>query len=340
MLAATALRAKAHGRDPAAERRAAKASQECSTSFADVLPAYLAHIKSHNRCAAEMQPPLHGFANLWAGRPLASISAQDCYDMVERCRAKGMPGRNSRKAGPSNSRARLGFALLQGFFSWAVRQRKLERSPLHGLEAPRAATARDRVLDDPEILVFWNACATLSPWYCGALQLLLLTGQRLREISELRFDEIVDSAILLGPQRTKNKRRHVIPLSTLAQEVLARVPRVEGSPFVFSSSGRVPIDGWSMVKRKLDAAMRAQGWNGPAFRIHDLRRTAASTLARLGVPLHVTEKILNHTSGSFAGIAGVYQRYSFQPEMAEALEKLAAFVRQLIAAETVRAIVA
>jgi integrase len=330
-LAAEALRAKAHGRDPGAERQAAKASNgnPAAATFASTLPAYLEQLAKHNRSAKEMSDVLNGFLEVLGSKPLVEIDADACHALIERCRLRGLPGRGVRKPQPCESRARLAHTLLQGFFSWCIRQRKLERSPMVGLEAPQAAAARDRVLDDAEIRAFWKASAYLSPWHCACLRLLLLTGQRLREISELRFAEIVDGSLVLSPERTKNKRPHRLPLSRLAQEILAVTPRVGACPFVFST-GRVPINGWTQTKERLDEVMATLGWNGPAFRIHDLRRTAASTLARLGVPLHVTEKILNHTSGSFAGIAGVYQRYSFQPEMAEAMEKLASFVRGIV----------
>jgi integrase len=186
-LAASALRAKAHGRDLAAERQAAKEVSLRKETFADVLPGYLAHLQKQHRSAREMSTVLRGFATLWADKPIDAISAQHCFDMVEHCRRESMPGRRAFKPGPSESRARLAFALLQGFFSWAVKQRKIEQSPMHGVEAPAAPTARERVLEDDEIRAFWVAAASLSPWHCACLRLLLLTGQRLREISELRF---------------------------------------------------------------------------------------------------------------------------------------------------------
>jgi integrase len=329
-LAAEALRAKAHGRDPAAERKAQRVRGVATTSlFADVLPLYLAHISKTNRSAREMSDVLNGFATVWGSKPLDAISAQNCYDLIERCRLRGMPGRKLLKPGPCESRARLAHMLLQGLFSWAVRQRKLDRSPMHGLEPPGAAQARDRVLDDAEIRVFWNAAASLSPWHCGALRLLLITGQRRQEIAELRWDEIVDGCIVLSPARTKNKRRHSLPLSGFAQEIIASLPRVDGCAFVFSA-GRVPIAGWTEIKAKLDAAMRAQGWNGPAFRLHDLRRTCATGLARQGTPIHVTEKILNHASGTLSGVAAIYNRYDYRVEMREALEQWAGTLRVLI----------
>jgi integrase len=336
-LACEAMRAKAHGRDPAAERQAAKASvSEKSETFTDTLPVYFAHIEKHNRSAKEMAATLRGFATVWRDKPLAEIDAQACHELVERCR-HGMPGQKVMKPGPKDSRACLAYTLLGGLFSWALRTRRIERSPMHGLERPQAATARDRVLDDAEIRTFWKACESLSPWHCAVLRLLLLTGARLREISELRSEEIGVRRFELGPQRTKNKRPHTIYLSSLAQEVMRDLlcgehQAPEGdADWVFSIMGRAPIGGWTEVKAKLDAEMRAQGWNGPAFRIHDLRRTAATGLARQGTPIHVTEKILNHASGTLTGVAAVYNRYDYQAECREALERWSETVRGIVA---------
>jgi integrase len=324
-LASKAARQRAAGGDPAAERQAAKkaTSTSADNSFGKAVEAYLEHSRKHNRCWKDTSSALRGLAAMWASRPLDSITAQDLFEQVEKAR-DGIVGRALWCKGPSEARQRQLFGVLSSLFRWAIQRRLLTQSPMAGLQRPRPAQARERVLSDSEIAAFWRACETLSPWHCACLRLLLLTGARLREISELRWTEIVDGSIVLSAERTKNKRPHVIQLSSLAKEVLAGVPRVEGCPYVFSF-GRVPIGGWTQIKERLERVVSIPPW-----RIHDLRRTAASTLARLGVPMHVTEKTLNHTSGSFAGITGVYQRYSFQTEMAEALEKLSAFVRQLV----------
>jgi integrase len=122
-----------------------------------------------------------------------------------------------------------------------------------------------------------------------------------------------------------------VPLSSFAREVLASVPRLDGSPWVFSLSARGPINGWGKAKRRLDAAMRSQGWNGPDFKLHDCRRTCATGLAKQGTPIHVTEKILNHASGALSGVAAIYNRYDYAQEMREALERWAETVRGIVA---------
>jgi integrase len=339
VLATEALRVKALGRDPGAERQAAKKTVEGElvTTFAATLSAYLAHISKTNRSAPEASDVLNGFATVWDSKVLAEISADDCHSLIERCRLKGLPGRKVLKPQPCESRARLCHMLLCGFFSWAVRTRRIERTPLTGVETPAPATPRDRVLDDAELAALWHTCGELSPWCAAAIRLLICTGARLREISELKLAEINGDTILLGPSRTKTKITHTIYLSSLAQQVLAATPRAS-SAFVFSY-GRVPVNGWTFLKQKLDKAIeRRLGRAVPHWTLHDIRRSAVSRMAELEVPIHVCERLIGHKSWSFAGIVSTYNRYSYSKECREAVEKLAAHVRGIIepAAETVR----
>src|SRR5262249_7354416 len=124
----------------------------------------------------------------------------------------------------------------------------------------------------------------------------------------------------------KNDQGHEVPLSTAAMEIIEKLPaRIKASSFVFSTTGETPVSGWGRAKHKLEAAAGFDGWW-----IHDLRRTVASGMARLGISLPVVEKVLNHSSGSFAGIVGVYQRHEFADEKRAALEAWGRFVVQLV----------
>jgi integrase len=336
-LAAECLREKARGRDPAAMHKAAKAAKakaqgEC---FAELARAYAAHLVQANRSGKKTARVVEAIAKVFGNRQLADISTSDCFDLIERCRKSGFPGQKVRREGASESRAKLAHSTISGFFSWTIRQRKMERSPIAGMQPPIGSPARERVLDDAEIRAFWLACEALSPWHCACLRILLLTGQRLREISELRVDELQGDAIALSGARTKNKRPHAVPLSGLAREVMDAVPRVEGSPFVFSSGSR-PIGGWWRTKNALDARMRELGWSSEPWRIHDLRRTCATGLARIGTRLEVAEKVLNHASGTISGIAAVYNRHSYASECREALERWSVEVAKITGANVLR----
>src|SRR5262249_39293812 len=134
----------------------------------------------------------------------------------------------------------------------------------------------------------------------------------------LRWEEVAEdgAAITIPGSRTKNHRNHVVPLSKAAQAILAKVERVPESPLVFTTTGTTPVSGWSKTKRRIDQLMGSE----PPWLIHDLRRTAATGMARAGADLPVIERALNHVSGSFGGIVGVYQQYQYRDEVRAAME--------------------
>src|SRR4029077_10470239 len=190
---------------------------------------------------------------------------------------------------------------------------------------PGSETKRDRVLADGEVIAVWGAAGKIG-WPCGpAFRLLVLTGARREEIGQLRWSEIVGDAINLEGARTKNGERHIIPLSPPALTLLDQLPRIADSDFVFTISGKSPLARWSGPKANLDDLAGVDAW-----RTHDLRRTTATGLQRLGVPLQVTEAILGHTAGSRAGVVGIYQRHDYAAEKRSALESWGAHVTDLV----------
>jgi integrase len=154
----------------------------------------------------------------------------------------------------------------------------------------------------------------------------------------LRRDELsADGALwILAGARTKNHQAHRLPLSRLAQEIIAQTPTIGDAGYLFTTTGVTPVSGFSKMKARLDAAMlriaRAEQPDVviPPWRLHDLRSTAATALARLRTPIHVTERTLNHVSGSLGGLVGVYQKYDFQDKMKAALEAYARWLAALI----------
>jgi integrase len=157
----------------------------------------------------------------------------------------------------------------------------------------------------------------------------LLTGQRREEIGGLQWSEVdlTDGVITLPPARVKNGRSHQVPLSEPALAILATRHSKREGPAVFGRDGRDRFTNWSNTKAALDRKL------GPGFQdwhLNDLRRTCATGMARLGINLPVIEKVLNHQSGSFAGIVGVYQRHDFADEKREALEKWAAHLMTVV----------
>jgi integrase len=187
------------------------------------------------------------------------------------------------------------------------------------------------VLSDEEIVSVWRGCEKLPPPYAAMVKLLILTGGRLREVAGLRWSELSPGFALwvLPKERAKNGREHTIPLAPMARDIIGGVPHVVGSPFVLTFSGAVPIDGHSSVKQALDDASGVTGWT-----FHDLRRTVATGLQRLGVRLEVTEPVLNHI-GSLAGLAGIYQRHRYDDEKRAALQAWGDHVAMLVGANVV-----
>jgi integrase len=184
-----------------------------------------------------------------------------------------------------------------------------------------------------ELAAIWGAAERLEAPYAALIKLLILTAQRRSEVAGVCWSEIdLDSRLWTLPAaRAKNGVEHQVPLSDSAVEILKALPRIVGCPFVLTSSGRRPVSDFFNAKRTLDRLMPPDtaGWV-----LHDIRRRGASGMAKLGINLAVVEKLLNHVSGSFAGIVGVYQRYSFADEKRAAMEIWARHVAQIVSGES------
>jgi len=260
----------------------------------------------------------------WKGRAVREISRRDVIELLDRKVDEGSPIMANRV-----------LAAVRRLFGWCVERGILETSPCFGVKAPAPERSRDRVLSDLELRLVWKACDTIG-WPFGPLtRLLILTAQRRDEVSEMTWSEVdLDAKVWTIPrERTKNDVAHEVPLSDATVEILRSLPIVIGKPrYVFTTTGATPVGGFSRAKDRIDAAVSTMTVGAePLLRwtFHDLRRTAASGMARLGINLPVIEKVLNHTSGSFAGIVGVYQRHSFADEKRCALEKWSRFVLSL-----------
>jgi integrase len=208
-------------------------------------------------------------------------------------------------------------ASFRPFFKWCIKRNYLTRSPCELLTIEKSPS-RDRVLADNELKAIWHA-AESSGTFGKIIQLLILTGQRKGEIAQLQRVWLREDQIVFPKEVTKNGREHTLPLSALASSVISEQRRTDRSLiFPARSETRVPFSGWSKCKTALDKKL---GADFKPWTLHDLRRTFATNMARLGVRLEVTERLLNHVSGSLGGIVGVYQRHDFQPEMRQAVER-------------------
>jgi integrase len=257
----------------------------------------------------------------WHGRVVHDIQRRDIRELVESV-AKDRPVMANRA-----------LAHLSKFFNWLCEQDIIAASPCAGVKPPAKEQARDRILSDTEIKALWTACDAISAPAGPAVKLLLLTGQRCSEVIGMKRSEISGDVWTLPPQRTKNKQRHEVPLSAQALVIIETIPAIDDD-YVFTTSETKRLGNMSRAKAALDAQMQPkEGWV-----LHDLRRTAASGMAKLGIRLPVIEKCLNHKSGTFRGIVGVYQRHDFAAEKRDALQRWADYVDQIVGGEPAKVV--
>jgi len=214
---------------------------------------------------------------------------------------------------------------IKTFLRWCAGRAVLDLSPAEGIPLPTKEVARDRVLNDEELARVIIAARRIGGPYGGIVELLALTGQRREEAARCVWDEIdLPGRMWTLPNlRTKNAKPHIVHLSDQAIAVLSQAN--EQGKFVFSVVGTHPFQDFSTAKRELDAISGVTEW-----RLHDLRRTCVSGMARLCVAPHVADKILNHQSGTISGVAAVYQRHQFLAERKEALDRWGAHVARIV----------
>lgn len=216
---------------------------------------------------------------------------------------------------------RYAFGTIRAFMRWAHRKHYLDRNPMERMQSPHPYVARERVLTDAELARVWNAAS--DDTFGKIVKLLILTGQRRGEIARLKGNMISTDTITLPAALCKNRRPHTFPLGGLARTFLDL--DLAGDEYFFKGRGKeTPFDGWSKCKPKLEERAKVEDWT-----LHDLRRTFASGLAALGVSIPAIERLLNHISGSFGGIVGVYQRYDYMPEMREAIQRWEHHIRAI-----------
>jgi integrase len=214
------------------------------------------------------------------------------------------------------------------FFRWCERQHLIERSPMEHLARLPHRAPRERVLSEDELRAVWTTARASTRTFERIICLCLLTGQRRGEIASLQWEWINGDMIHMPAAYVKNRRDHVYPLSPEAQAILASVQRIDGSLYVFPASRQISeattvFNGFGKEKARFDRACGVTDWT-----LHDLRRTVATCLQKLGTRTEVIEALLNHV-GSRAGIIGVYQRYDWLPEQRDAILKLEAFVASM-----------
>jgi integrase len=321
------------GKNPSAERKASKAAKlEAQLSDRDKIRTligqfdkrHLTGLKSGRVVRRELDR--HVVA-AWGERDIHEITKRDVIDLLDGISDSG-------RAVTAN-RVR---AYLNKFLNWTVERDILPMNPATGVKTVAKEVSRDRVLTDDEIRWFWQACEAVGyPWGTFG-KVLLLTGQRLNEVAQITDSEITGDLWHLRAERTKNGRAHDVPLSGAVRDVLAGVERIRGDRgLIFTTTGKSPVSGFFKARAHIAEAMagiaakeRGEAVEIPRWTFHDLRRTAATGMARLGIPVRVTESVLNHVSGTGSGIVAVYQRHDYADEKRQALEAWGRFVLALV----------
>ena len=334
-----ALRAVAKGEDVAAAKQAArKQDAETLNDVSAIVERFIErHAKKKNR---SWQSTQHTFERhvlpVWGHRHIQDITRRDVIDLLDGIVDKG-----------TGVMANRVLAAISKLCNWCVERDILELSPCAGVRPPTAERSRDRILGDNEIRWVWLACESQAYPFGPVVKLLLLTGQRRDEVGGITDDELdlANTIWTIPADRAKNKREHSVPLSEPVLEVLESIPSINGPHgYIFTTTGTSKVSGFSRARNNLRSAVHqlardeaaARGEDPetvsvPHWTLHDLRRTVASGMARLGQPIHVVEAILNHKSGTIRGVAAVYNRHSYLDEKRAALEAWGCFVMELVA---------
>jgi integrase len=312
------------GHDPQTERKERLAA--AAVKRADVIDVHIASYSAfciaHQRRGAEFKQTLQReVLPRWKGRQIASITRRDVRALVDD------------KAATAPVAANRLLGLLKRFFGWCAERDIIDTNPASGIKPVAKELSRDNVLTDAQLKDVWKAAGAMRP-FGSIVRLLMLTAQRRDEVAGMRWSELDLDARewVIAPARSKNGTENRVPLTDAALAVIGDQLRLKGSDFVFPS-GRSPdsrsYSGFSKSKARLDEQSGVTGWT-----LHDLRRTAATGMARYKIAPHVVEKVLNHTDGVLGGVAGIYNRFGYDDEKRHALEVWAAHIERLESGET------
>jgi integrase len=285
------------GGDPAMDKATAKAAAQ--DTFGALVDKYMKerHAEWRPKTEVNVRYHLNVMAAPLRAMPITAISQRNVADLLDKIADEtGLVSAN---------RVRTSMA---AFFAWCIKKGiELPKGNIVANTGKRPEKSRERVLSGDELKAIWQACS--DDRNGAVVKLLILTGQRAGEIGNLRWDEVRGDQIILPPERTKNQRLHTVPLSDTGKAVLGSLPRA--GEFVF---GRAGYQNWGKHKTFLRQTIGVKNWT-----FHDFRRTVATGMADLGIQPHIIEAVLNHVSGHKGGVAGIYNRATYDKEKREAL---------------------
>lgn len=314
------------GQDPTADKVAAQADAlKATRTLGRIVDQYLKAKKADLRASSYAASkrylerdwkPLHA-------KPIDSIKRADIASTLQDLIS------NHGKVSAARARANL-----SALFAWAIGEGIAENNPVTGTNAPdKNVKSRERVLDDSELRLIWNACEDDA--FGRIVRLLILNGCRRGEIGDLEWPEVnLDSRVLTVPgEKTKQGEALMLTLAPASIKILKAIPKNKyREDYVFGKQGKRGFNAWSYCTMAMNARItEANGKALPAWTIHDIRRSVRTGLSRIGVAPHVAELILGH---AVTGIRAVYDKHKYQPEIATALLRWADHVGAVVEGRT------
>jgi integrase len=276
-------------------------------TFGAVTEAFMTDYAHSHRTRDEMQRIINHDLTEWHDRQITEITRSEIKELL-RVKARTAPIMANRIK-----------SLISKIFSWAVKEEIIEASPAMLLDPPGQEVERERKLSADEIKKVWAGFDKLGYPFGSVFKFLLVTGQRLGEVAGMRWDEIADDGWHLPGERAKSGKGHLVPLSSLAKEILSSLPQI--GEYVFRARKDRPLNSWH-AKGRVDELSGVADW-----RLHDLRRTFATHLRSIGIDRLTVSKLLNHAE---AGVTKIYDRYAADPEKTVAMERWANRLREII----------
>lgn len=318
------------GKDPRKNKRSGRKAP--SELVEDVVEDFIErHVRRHTRprSAVESERVLRNRAAVkWKGRSIKGISRRDIIDLLDEM-AEKTPG--------AANRAR---SVVSKFFNWCLDRGILDTSPAIRLPSPGPTVERDRVLSDDEVKILWLAFDGMAEPLRSFFKVLLLTGQRRGEVATMQWTHVdLDTALWTIPRElVKADRVQEVPLSPLAMEILSDMDKRGDYVFTTRTNGDKAISGFSKAKASADAKAveivhkdAEERGEKPHpisdWRLHDLRRTCGTGMARLGIENSTISRVLNHAEG---GVTKIYNRYSYLKEKRDALDMWSAHIEGLV----------
>jgi len=309
------------GENPAYENRRvveAKSKTRQTLQISNLLEQYDQLHLSQLRTGYQARTFLREFARDFGHANITDFTKQDFVGLLNGIMAAG-----------NGTKANRVFTHIKSFFGWAIGQGYLEHSPCEYVKKPFKEKSRERFLSDQEIVWFWQVTGEELEPFGYMARLLLLTGQRLSEVSRMSENELLGRDHWhLSSDRTKNGTQHDVFLSDAAQEIVWRDNRVAGA-YLFSTTGYSPVQSYDKpVKRFRSRMNELAGAELPHWSFHDLRRTCETGMAMLGVAQPIIDRCTNHLTGR--GMSRIYNQYQYRNEKTEAWQRWADHVEELV----------